>query len=579
MGVGLRTKISHCTNSLLSQCDENKRYLRKTPDAIKSLCDRLMTEQDIPLQLDMLGTIFRLCPGKPKEQESFALRNFSKDLASLFLELKPTNFGSVSREFLKRARETNTGALFGWTLESPSISSTDTEMTFLNADGYFVDFNLRSINFSGKPGPGATVSTIAPALVLPYGNIQTWELTADEGHLCLTTSQGTIDISLEPYPVITGQIASTMEATLVTKACVLSTMDNGSSDLDHSPHGVSSPGFIQKQENTHNPNNLPSVACISANSRQNKTLDQSIVLPQLSQSLSSAPGTFSTPTNSRECVISQLDDPLRRVEPKNAIPSYGSPSRILRSFEGNLAVLPLPPINDPYENKENIPPFLLESRIPRSARRALEAPAHWLGHSSQSIEQSRGSHQSLPGRTGQMYSSSFIVTEPLAYHGNQPNKQQPPAGPKASRACDMPTSAASRSLKDRHHIPYGAPREYPAESHSITPGHDATPVPTGHRPIDTQDETIPYKRRKRSQVMLDAFHGIAELLLESQDRRDQRHVQALDQLFHSVEKNAWSALNSRLQEELGHLSKIAAQNTHSEMESCIQRLSVISDTL
>jgi len=61
--------------------------------------------------MDMLGTLFRLCPGKPKEREPFVMRYLPKGLAGVFLKLKPTNFGNVSREFLKQVQTVNLSAV------------------------------------------------------------------------------------------------------------------------------------------------------------------------------------------------------------------------------------------------------------------------------------------------------------------------------------------------------------------------------------------------------------------------------------------------------------------------------------
>ncbi|KAF9194227.1 hypothetical protein BGZ50_006519 [Haplosporangium sp. Z 11] len=142
--LGLRTKLFQCVNSLLGQCPENKRFLRSRLKTIKDLGEHLFQEQEILLQLDILGILFRISPTKRAEREAFAKENFSNELATIFLEMRAENFAMLSRKFLLAAQEAKPKALFGWTLVSDSVQSSIVMVP--KAKEYLVDFNLSSIH-------------------------------------------------------------------------------------------------------------------------------------------------------------------------------------------------------------------------------------------------------------------------------------------------------------------------------------------------------------------------------------------------------------------------------------------------
>ena len=209
---------------------------------------------------------------------------------------------------------------------------------------------------------------------------------------------------------------------------------------------------------------------------------------------------------------------------EKSVPSHGSPSRIFRLFNSTQAAVRLPPIKNPYENKENIPPLLPEGRRSSTARRGPVALGRPSRQPYRRTELSSEDHRNQSGRNvmEQVYSPSFIAAGSLADQGPQPDEQLPTISKvHVCRSTELPTIRTCRSSGDfplaRSEVLGGCLAEnHPSTpSNGATPGNAATPIPSGRCSIEAQDETIPRKRRKRDQVMLDAFHGITEVCFKT----------------------------------------------------------------
>ncbi|KAG0338816.1 hypothetical protein BG000_003332 [Podila horticola] len=202
----LRAKATKCISSLLCQSPENKRHMRSEMGIVQELANLLVEEQDIPLQLNLLGILIRISPQRLQDLNQFAMQLFSGTLVPPFLRVAPERFVVDAREFLSAVQATKPDAFFGWTLRSNSVRITS--LSKVEPRGCYVDFNLLNMQVTPlKKGDGET-------LTVPYGDMVYWMFDIN-GHFILNTNENkAIEIKVKSKREAT-RIQRTMETAQV----------------------------------------------------------------------------------------------------------------------------------------------------------------------------------------------------------------------------------------------------------------------------------------------------------------------------------------------------------------------------
>ncbi|KAG0263724.1 hypothetical protein BG011_008237 [Mortierella polycephala] len=544
-------QLFQCVNSLLGQCPENKRFLRSKLKTIKDLGEHLFQEQEIPLQLDILGILFRISPTKKTEREAFAKENFSNELAAIFLEMRAENFAILSRKFLLAAQKAKPKALFGWTLVSDSVQSSI--VTVPKAKEYLVDFNLSSIHISPRLGT-VPVASVHPPLVIQYNDIFHWTL---DGNMAQLTVRGmvenpTINIALKRSSTEVGCIQRTMEAALVSK-----------------------------KRKTSQP-----IKAVSL------TPTASTVRNDMGQSGS----------------IRHRPTSVMNMIPEKMSPTTPRPTRLesyLRFLEDSGDV------EDHEDNKENIPPTSNLSEQ-QSSIDLQDDPSY--DPCSGMIP--AWSTRVIPDTQVQEYTessaSSSVLPETSAprtfvkrrwTEENKPQQiYQPVIDPHAQRWTrgDSPLEAKRKRdspLRERREVIQEPQRWSLYEHHPIgnkpqVPQQLRHENPSEHqrrrrRSPTAPQELNPFQSTGREpqgldsdQQLIETFHGIAEIILDSLRQRETRILDYQDQVFQRLEKCADRALTAHLKEEHARLARdVDAVDTHKAMQHHIESMRQIAENL
>ncbi|KAF9392893.1 hypothetical protein CPB97_007419 [Podila verticillata] len=201
----LRSKAIKCISSLLCQTPENKRYMRSEMGIVQVLANQLVEEQDIPLQLNLLGILVRISPQRLQDLHEFAKQLFAGSLVPPFLRVAPERFVADAREFIAAVQATKPDAVFGWTLRSDSVRATS--LSKVEPRMCYVDFNI--LNMQVTP-----LEKGDEILTIPYGDMVYWMLDFNSRLILVTNENKAIDIKVNGERDIT-RIQRTMEAAQV----------------------------------------------------------------------------------------------------------------------------------------------------------------------------------------------------------------------------------------------------------------------------------------------------------------------------------------------------------------------------
>ncbi|KAF9334645.1 hypothetical protein BG006_001775, partial [Podila minutissima] len=202
----LRAKTTRCISSLLSQSPKNKRYMRSEMGIVQKLANQLLEEQDIPLQLNLLGILVRISPQRLQDLNQFAKQLFSGTLVPPFLRIAPERFVADAREFIFAVQATKSDALFGWTLRSDSVRMAS--LSKVEPHVCYIDFNL--LNMQVTPLEKGDDET----LTIPYGDMMHWMFNINDHFVLVTNEIKAIDIKVNSKREAT-RIQRTMEAAQV----------------------------------------------------------------------------------------------------------------------------------------------------------------------------------------------------------------------------------------------------------------------------------------------------------------------------------------------------------------------------
>ncbi|KAF9298047.1 hypothetical protein BGZ74_009542 [Mortierella antarctica] len=199
-------KTTRCISSLLSQSPKNKRYMRSEMGMVQKLANQLLEEQDIPLQLNLLGILVRISPQRLQDLNQYAKQLFSGTLVPPFLRIAPERFVADAREFILAVQETKSDALFGWTLRSDSVRMAS--LSKVEPHVCYVDFNL--LNMQVTPQEKGDDET----LTIPYGDMMHWMFDINDHFVLVTKEIKAIDIKVNSKREAT-RIQRTLEAAQV----------------------------------------------------------------------------------------------------------------------------------------------------------------------------------------------------------------------------------------------------------------------------------------------------------------------------------------------------------------------------
>ncbi|KAF9394465.1 hypothetical protein CPC16_011173 [Podila verticillata] len=194
-----------CISSLLCQSPENKRYLRSEMGIVQELANQLVEEQDIPLQLNLLGILVRISPQRLQDLNEFAKQLFAGTLVPPFLRIAPERFVTDAREFIAAVQATKPDVVFGWTLRSDSVRVTT--LSKVEPRMCYVDFNI--LNMQVTP-----LEKGDEILTIPYGDMMYWMLDFNSRLILVTNENKAIDIKVNSERDVT-RIQRTMEVAQV----------------------------------------------------------------------------------------------------------------------------------------------------------------------------------------------------------------------------------------------------------------------------------------------------------------------------------------------------------------------------